>query len=128
MSDTVVTVLVCGGRQYSDRQKVFDALDGIKAECERMYIVEGGCRGADALARKWALSQPITEWVSWSTYEADWKLHGKAAGPIRNQRMLDESKPDLVIAFGGHAGTNDMLKRARKAGVKIVEVDREQPK
>ena len=124
MSD--FTVLVCGGRQYMDQAKVFETLDGIHAELRprTLRVIEGGCRGADALARKWALWQPIERFVSWSAYDADWHKHGKAAGPIRNQRMLDDGKPDLVIAFGGGHGTHDMLKRARKAGVKILEIDR----
>ena len=29
----------------------------------------------------------------------DWATHGRAAGPIRNQAMLQEGKPDVVVAF-----------------------------
>ena len=47
---------------------------------------------------------------------ADWTKHGKAAGPIRNQKMLDEC-PDLVVAFPGGKGTADMVRRAMKAGI-----------
>lgn len=57
-------------------------------------------------------------------FPADWVTLGKAAGPIRNQQMLDEAKPDWVVAFPGGNGTADMVRRARKAGVKIVEVPR----
>jgi UDP-N-acetylmuramoylalanine-D-glutamate ligase len=56
------------------------------------------------------------------TYEADWDTHGKAAGPIRNKRMLDEGKPDLVVAFPGGRGTANMISQARKAGVEVIEV------
>lgn len=45
--------------------------------------------------------------------------NGKAAGPIRNQRMLDEGKPDLVVAFPGGRGTADMVRRAKAAGVPV---------
>lgn len=50
---------------------------------------------------------------------ADWKKHGKAAGPIRNQSMLTEHKPDLVIAFplGESKGTRDMIRKAKAAGI-----------
>ena len=46
----------------------------------------------------------------------------RGAGPIRNQRMLDEG-PDAVIAFHTNLaeshGTLDMVTRARKAGVPV---------
>lgn len=119
-----LTVLVCGGRQYSDAERVYAVLEMWRLKCKHLRIIEGGCRGADAFARKWALWQPFERMVSWSTYDADWRKYGKAAGPLRNQRMLDEGKPDLVLAFGGHSGTNDMIKRARKAGVNVIEIDR----
>ena len=48
----------------------------------------------------------------------------KKAGPLRNQRMLDEGKPDLVVAFPGGGGTKDMVRRSVKAGVPIHEVNR----
>jgi hypothetical protein len=36
--------------------------------------------------------------------------------------MLDEGKPDLVVAFPGGTGTADMVKRAELAGVKVVKL------
>jgi predicted polyphosphate/ATP-dependent NAD kinase len=45
---------------------------------------------------------------------------GKAAGIIRNQRMLDEGKPDLVIAFQGGDGTADMVRRANKSKIPTI--------
>jgi len=56
-----------------------------------------------------------------STYPADWAQHGRAAGPIRNQRMLTQGKPDLVVAFHDNLehskGTKNMLKQATEKGV-----------
>ena len=43
---------------------------------------------------------------------------------MRNQQMIDEGKPDLVVAFLGGRGTTDMVKRARIAGGKVIEVAR----
>lgn len=80
-------------------------------------IIHGGAKGADLWADYWAVHNfcPVHE------FKADWDKHGKSAGPIRNQQMLDEGKPDLVIAFPGGRGTEDMKARARKAGVKVIE-------
>jgi hypothetical protein len=40
---------------------------------------------------------------------AEWERLGRKAGPIRNQRMLEEGKPDLVVAFPGGTGTAGMM-------------------
>ena len=55
-------------------------------------------------------------------YPAPWKRFGPSAGGIRNQQMLDEGKPDLVVAFPGGKGTADMVRRAENAGVKVIKV------
>lgn len=47
---------------------------------------------------------------------------GRAAGPIRHQRMLDEGMPDLVLALPGGRGTADMVRHATLAGVEVIEV------
>lgn len=117
-------VLVCGGRDYKIPEgrtnPVGEALDGLwLAHNRSVTIIEGGAKGVDALAREWArkMSCPL------ETYFADWDEHGKAAGPIRNQRMIDEGKPDLVVAFPGGRGTADMVRRARAAGIEVIEVE-----
>ena len=56
-------------------------------------------------------------------YVADWATHGKKAGPLRNQRMIDEGHPDLVIAFPGGKGTDDMTRRALAAGVATIRMN-----
>lgn len=85
-----------------------------------MEIVTGDCRGADEMIRSFATGTKRKV----SIYRADWLFHGKAAGPIRNQHMLDEGKPDLVLAFHDNIeeskGTKDMVRRALKAGIPTI--------
>lgn len=109
-------VLICGGRDFHDDRFVDEFLDRIHAVTPITFVLEGGGRGADALAKAWALSEGIPG----KTFAADWTSHGRAAGPIRNQQMLDEGKPELVVAFPGGRGTADMCRRAEKAGIKVV--------
>lgn len=112
-------VLVCGGRHYEDMGAVWSQLDALLwSNIDHMTVIQGGASGADALARSWCESNE----VPFMTYRAHWHTHGKAAGPIRNQQMLDEGKPDLVLAFPGHNGTADMVRRAREAGVEVIEI------
>lgn len=115
-----MNVLVCGGRNYSDRSKVFDELEILHAFNMKLCVISGGATGADALAEEWARSKiGKREGVSFRGFRADWTKHGKAAGPIRNQTMLDKGKPDLVLAFPGGAGTADMVRRATDANVTV---------
>lgn len=113
-------ILVCGGRDYSDHEEVANVLDGYCYSVPAMSvaIIHGGARGADSLAGRYAQENGICEIV----VKANWDVHGKSAGPIRNQWMLDYCNPNIVVAFPGGAGTADMVRRARKAGVEVLEV------
>lgn len=111
-------VLVCGGRDYDDRERLFDILDVAHAANPIKLLVHGGASGADDLAGQWARHRG----VHWKAYPAYWQSEGKAAGPKRNQRMLDDAEPHLVIAFPGGKGTADMIQRANKAQVPVVTV------
>lgn len=111
-------VLVCGGRDFNDGMTLGSWLGGINNKRPITLIIEGGAKGADNLARMYAEFANIP----CDTYPADWDNLGKKAGPIRNQQMLDEGKPDLVVAFPtkNSRGTWDMVERARKAGVEVI--------
>lgn len=111
-------MLVCGGRDYADDRRVRDVLDEIHKERRVSLLIQGGADGADWHALMWARVAV----VPFESYRADWDKYGKAAGPIRNARMLAEGKPDLVVAFPGGRGTEDMKRRARAAGVPVKEV------
>jgi hypothetical protein len=62
-------------------------------------------------------------------FPADWETHAKAAGPIRNRRMLEEGKPELVLAFKNgidhtlsRGGTENTVKQAKALGVAVYLV------
>ena len=113
-------VLVCGGRDYQDRQFLVSVLDKLRADCVISHIIAGGARGADTFAEEWAkaVGLPCT------VYRAEWERLGRKAGPTRNQQMLDLGMPNLVVAFPGGRGTADMVRRARTAGVEVIEITR----
>jgi hypothetical protein len=105
-------VIVCGGRAYDDEQAVFRTLDWL----DPRVIAQGGASGADQLAALWCHERGR----DCATYEALWAVCGRAAGPLRNQRMLDQFHPDAVVAFPGGRGTDDMVRRAVAAGLPVV--------
>jgi hypothetical protein len=113
-----VRLLVCGGRDYEDFSKVSAALDRAHAKRHITLLIHGACpTGADRCAEDWA---KINE-VPYMGVPAEWKKHGKRAGPLRNQKMLDHCAPDGVVAFPGRHGTSDMVRRASAAGIKVWE-------
>lgn len=89
---------------------------------DSLTLVHGAAPGADRMAEKWAKTRK----VGTMRFPADWNKHGKAAGPIRNQAMLDLTSPNAVVAFKEDfdrtlrkGGTEDMVKRSLKAGVPV---------
>lgn len=111
-------VLVCGSRHYRDQERINRELSVIGNISE---IVHGGARGADTCAETFARDRGLP----YSRFDANWELYGRAAGPIRNRRMLEEGKPDLVVAFlAPHSrGTKNMIEQAEKAGVPVKVVN-----
>ena len=86
-------------------------------------LLHGGARGADAAIGRAA------QQLGWSALvmPAQWQLHGRAAGPIRNRELLELaiSRAEalssaaapvsvLVVAFPGGAGTASLVREARR--------------
>jgi hypothetical protein len=116
---------------------------------EPFVVMSGLAKGADSIAKQWCQDSPLhgplikpedydylTGWqpdvhaapdecgVQFLGYPADWGHYKQGAGPVRNQQMLDEGHPTLVLAFHDSLqkdskGTKDMVERADKAGVII---------
>lgn len=112
-------VLVCGGRYFENSDLLDKTLRRLASANQIDCIIEGNARGADRMAGFWARKQRIDN----LKFNAEWEKYGPGAGPKRNQRMLDEGRPDLVVAFAGGKGTADMVRRARAAGIEVVEVE-----
>jgi hypothetical protein len=111
-------LLVCGGRDYADASALNDALDAIHREKNITQLIHGAARGADSLAAVWARSEGIPA----IAFPADWARHGKAAGFRRNEAMLRQGSPDLVVAFPGGKGTAHMVRLAKAAGIPVRQV------
>jgi hypothetical protein len=119
-------VLVCGGRSYDDRNALWRALDTAHSKRPITLVIHGDAGkvdpetgrvicGADKLSGVWADARGIQV----KAIAADWKGRGRKAGPERNQRMLNELKPEGVIALPGAIGTADMCARAEAAGIPV---------
>lgn len=113
-------MLVCGGRHFSDRTGLFYVLDYIASGFPHgvKLVIHGGARGADQLAGEWASERGIP----CAVFPANWEKHGKRAGLIRNEQMLSEGKPDLIVAFPGGAGTNHMVNIGMAAMINVRQI------
>ena len=109
-------ILVCGDRHWSNVSSIERELQKFSGD---VIIIHGAARGADSIAGNVAKGLGFKV----EAYPAKWDKLGIAAGPIRNVQMLEEGKPDLVLAFhpdlNKSRGTSHMVKIARKAGVKV---------
>ncbi len=116
-----IRVLVCGGRDFNDRDYIWDTLCRLDSEHGPFGVIIHGCAtGADSESEIWADAMSLKA----CGFRAEWDKHGKAAGPIRNKRMLKEGRPDLVVAFPGGRGTANMVRQAKASGVRVIEIVR----
>lgn len=108
-------LLVTGSRDFGFPAFIVSVLDEFRTRDP--LVIVGDCRGPDAIAKQWVEQNDGNALV----FAADWDTAGKAAGPLRNQRMVTEGKPDEALAFwdGISRGTLDCLTRCVKAGVPV---------
>lgn len=113
-------VLVTGGRDYTDRDRVTRVLDLVHERIGVLVVIHGGATGADTLASEWAIDRGVpTE--PYAVTKEEWRTQGISAGPRRNARMLAASAPDVVVAFPGGRGTANMTSLADEATVPILD-------
>ena len=124
-------VLISGDREWGKRRlqpigvhekRLLIAVVQLIAEIDPdALIIEGEAQGADTLARENAHANQLDH----VGVEAKWRVEGRRAGPVRNKRMLNRWKPDVVIWFHHDlthsAGTAHMVKIANAAGVPTID-------
>jgi ribA/ribD-fused uncharacterized protein len=109
-------LLVCGGRDFDDVDYAVRLFDRFHKSRPVDVLISGLARGADTIGVEWAKAMNIPV----HGFAADWYRDGNAAGPIRNQKMLDVGKPDVVMALPGGKGTSHMVGIAENAGVECI--------
>lgn len=102
-------------RAEQQRKQAFEVLDRIHRLRGIAVVISGKARGADFLGEQWAHQNGVPV----EQYPADWDRHGKRAGMLRNEQMIDDGKPDVVCSFPGGRGTKHLRDYARKHGVPV---------
>lgn len=110
--------LLCGDRNWTNRDLIHTVIRNLKEFDGVTTIIQGEARGADTMAKEEAQKLGLDV----LSFPANWRHYGRAAGPIRNQQMLTEGKPDMVIAFHNNIteskGTLNMIRTAYSAQVR----------
>lgn len=121
-------VLVTGSREFEDPVPVYRALNDALTNGMRSIVVGDCPTGADHYARTWAGMMG----VPCEMVRADWTRWGKAAGPLRNRRMVDVYRPTACLAFfwpgAGNRGTTDCANYAEAQGVQVLRFDGPNPR
>ncbi|MGW1015631.1 SLOG family protein [Streptomyces niveus] len=118
MSDRPYRILVTGSRDWDDHDLIRSSLAVAIYQNAPAVIVHGACpSGADATASWWVRRYRhlgITE----ERHPAQWRTHGRAAGPIRNQQMVHLGA-DICLAFirNGSRGATGCADLAEAAGI-----------
>lgn len=105
-------LIIAGGRDYRLSKTDWVKLSTIDNVSQ---VVSGACRGVDSDGESWAIANGITI----KQFPANWPVHGKAAGPMRNKQMAVYA--DAVALFPGGRGTQNMYDNATKHNLKIFD-------
>jgi len=106
---------IVGSRKFTD-EAVFNAVvdEWIATNGTPTYIISGGCSGADALAVRYAKKHKIL----YIEHRPDWGL-GKAAGPIRNTKIVADSTHLIAFPDADRKGTLDTIKKANAKKIPV---------
>lgn len=111
--------LIIAGSRYLDEELVYSKIVMWRMNnIPHLEIVSGGCKGVDHAGEYYAdfYDLPIKR------FPADWKKHGRAAGPIRNKQMADYADALLLIWDGISRGSLSMKKEMEKLNKPIYEI------
>lgn len=108
-------VIIAGSRWITDADPVVEAIEASGWRDQITTVIQGGCRGVDRTAKEWAFFNR-KECV---TVRADWKAHGRSAGPLRNRVMLGRADAVIAVWDGCSRGTADMIRATQEAGVPL---------
>lgn len=105
--------IIAGTRNLCDPDLIYDAIKAcgwVPTE-----VVSGGCHGVDQAGEEWARAHGVPVRV----FPANWSLHGRAAGPMRNRTMAGYAEALLAIWDGTSRGTKNMIDEAKTSGLRI---------
>jgi predicted Rossmann fold nucleotide-binding protein DprA/Smf involved in DNA uptake len=110
-----MNIAIVGSRSWKAAHVIRDTIDSLRLNHPDLTIISGGARGVDRIAAAYARECGVAV----VEYHADWRRHGRKAGPMRNREIV--AAADEVIAYwdGTSAGTNNTIELARLKGIPV---------
>lgn len=113
---SIPRLIIAGSRTIEDMAVVEQALQAANASPERVQeVVSGAARGVDRLGEQWAARHGIKV----KRFPADWRKHGRAAGPLRNAEMAAYATHLVAVWDGQSRGTKSMIELTRARGLRV---------
>ena len=112
-------VLICAGRHYADTKMSRQVLDAYHRLHPVRVLIHGGSQFLGSDIEDWAREVEVDV----VRYPPNWQRHGKQAERHRNQFMLTDSRPDVVIALPGGDDTWELINQAKTCGIHVLSVD-----
>ncbi len=109
-------LLIAAGRHLEDAALIRRALMRAHAIRPITVVIHGSSGRLGAITEEWARAQHLHV----VRYPANWRAFGKRAGLIRNAFMLEDARPDMVLALPGGSDTRDLIARAHSARVPVI--------
>ncbi|MCE0536606.1 DUF2493 domain-containing protein [Kineosporia rhizophila] len=129
-------VLVTGSRSWRDAEAIVAALTDVRARLapgQDLVLVHGAAAGVDSIADAWAQGRRASgdAHVLSEAHPADWRAHGRSAGPRRNTAMVSAGA-DVCLSFNynnsrGTEHCTDLAERAGIPTVRHVQADEAEP-
>lgn len=121
MNDAKRTAVITGGRDYKPSPEEFKEMLAILVRRGIERVITGGAPGVDTHVHRALAGMDATGLLGLElvVMPADWNLHGKAAGPIRNKAMLSEPGVRQLVAFKGGKGTWNCIQTAKRLGIDV---------
>lgn len=106
--------IIAGSREATP-EEVWAALLSCEWRHEITGVLCGMAKGADLHGKAWANANkiPVSQWPP------NWEVYGFAAGPIRNQQMVDRADALIAAWDGQSVGTSDVIARAKAKGLRV---------
>ncbi|MGN8021155.1 DUF2493 domain-containing protein [Phyllobacterium sp. 22229] len=109
-------LLISGGRHFDVAEAILDELNRIHAACPVTVLIHGGLPALGSVAEDWARQND----VHIVRYPANWSLLGKQADTKRNRFMLEDSRPDALLAFPGGKHLQELVQQAHARHIPVI--------
>lgn len=108
-------IIISGTRSFGNYERLKLEMFYVTRDLnhDEIEIVSGGAHGADRLGEQYAKENgfPI------KMFKADWKEHGKYAGPLRNKQMANYGTHLVCFWDGESRGAHSMITEAKLKGL-----------